>query len=374
MLLKLLSSASLSLITLVISSVYVSAQPQPVFSLAQTNKVELNDLLLAGKQYVEKQNYDKALLTYKKAAALDQNNPEIFSGIGYVQTLRKDYAGATEAYQQAINLSPNNPKLHYALGFSLGSAGENLAAAAAYEQAIELEPDNLQNHLGLAVVLARAEEYDRAIAVYKHILTLAPDNEEAHKTASRILIEQQRYPEAIALLQQAVKQQPYDSALRLKLAVALLNQGEELAGLEALELVKRTAAQNHNIYFQAGNILYQAEKYDLALAEYQWAARLKPDFIPAIEAVGKVYLAQQNYFRAIIEFRRLTEIAPENPMGYHNLGIALKARNKNEEAITALNQALKLYQSNGKQNEVQQVSQLIKEINNRLITQRHNAN
>ena len=108
--LKVLSSTSFFLITLIVSPVYVSARPKPVFYSSQVNKLELNDLLLAGQQYVEEKNYEQALSTYKQAADLDQNNPQIFSGIGYVQTLRKNYAAATEAYQQAIDLSPNNPK------------------------------------------------------------------------------------------------------------------------------------------------------------------------------------------------------------------------------------------------------------------------
>ena len=140
MLFKLLSITSLSLIALVIPSGSILAKPN--YLMAQVNKLELNNLLIVGKQYVEEKNYNKALETYEQAAAIDREKAQIFSGIGYVQTLRKNYGAAAKAYQQAIELTPENPKLYYALGFCLGNAGENLKAAQAYETAIKLEPDN----------------------------------------------------------------------------------------------------------------------------------------------------------------------------------------------------------------------------------------
>jgi Flp pilus assembly protein TadD len=114
---------------------------------------------------------------------------------------------------------------------------------------------------------------------------------------------------------------------------------------------------------QIGKILYQQGELDRALAEYQWATRLKPDDQSAIEGTGLIYLAQQNYYRAIVDFRRLTELAPNNPRGYHNLGLALKGRNRDKEAIAALEQASKLYKNDGNQEQANQVTKLIEEIN-----------
>ena len=358
-----LSLTSCTLITFTVSLDPVMAQRDSSLELAQTNQLELNNLLLKGKQHVEEQDYDQALETYQQAATLDRQNSQIFSGIGYVQTLRKDYDAAVAAYKQAIALAPNEPKLYYALGYSLGNAGENLAAAKAYEKAIELEPDNIQNHLGLGVVLLREREYDRAIEAYYRVLALAPDNEQAYKIVSSILIEQQRYPEASKLLQTAIKRYPQLVELQLYLANVLFDQGNIAASLQALEVAKQTDPQNHLIYLRAGDIRYQKGNLDTALTEYQQALRLRADSAPALEGKGKIYLAKQDYFKAIIAFRRLTEIAPNNPSGYQNLGVALKARNRKQEAIAALNQALKLYKSEGNTQEANTVVVLIEEIN-----------
>ncbi|MEM8832114.1 MAG: tetratricopeptide repeat protein, partial [Cyanobacteria bacterium P01_G01_bin.19] len=113
-----------------------------------------------------------------------------------------------------------------------------------------------------------------------------------------------------------------------------------------------------------GDALYQQEKLDEALAEYQEAARLSSNNPEVLAGMGQVYLAQSSYFKAVVTFRKLTEIEPNNPRGYHNLGIALKARGRNSEAISNLDRALALYESEGNEEEAENVAVLIDEIDN----------
>ncbi len=136
MFIRSLSLASLIFVALMVSQTPVSAERNS-FRIAQTTQLELNNLLLRGRQYVQAKDYDKALETYEQAAILDRVNPKIFSGIGYVYILKEEYDAATEAYEQAIALTPNNPKLYYALGYSLGKKGKHLEAAEAYEKEID---------------------------------------------------------------------------------------------------------------------------------------------------------------------------------------------------------------------------------------------
>ena len=335
-------------------------------AIAQSNYLELNNLLLKGKQYVEKQNYDRALKTYEKAASLDRQNSQIFSGIGYVQTQRAEYDAAAKAYQQAIALSPNDPKLYYALGFCLGNAGENPEAAVAYKKAIELEPDNIQNHLGLGVVLLREKEYDQAVETYNHILAIAPDNEQAYSVIARILIEQDKSPQAISLVQKAIGQYPQLADLQIQLATALLSKNDLTSALKALNAAKQNDPYDHLIYLRTGDVLYQQQKFDAALIEYQQASRLKLNSAEAIEGIGKVYLAKHNYLRSTSEFRRLTRISTDDPSGFRYLGISLRARKRYDEAIAAFNQALKLYQSAGNTQEADKVVVFIDELNGKL--------
>lgn len=75
-------------------------------------------------------------------------------------------------------------------------------------------------------------------------------------------------------------------------------------------------------------------------------------------------MARQDYLRAVVAYRRLTEIAPKNPAGYYGLGMALKARNRNNEAIASLNRALELYQEVENTEQAERVALLIEELEN----------
>ena len=100
------------------------------------------------------------------------------------------------------------------------------------------------------------------------------------------------------------------------------------------------------------------------MTEYQKAATLSSDNPEIVAGIGKIYLAQESYFKAVIAFRNLTEIEPNNALGHYNLGVALKARSRKSEAITALNKALELYESEGNDKEAENVAILIDEIDN----------
>jgi hypothetical protein len=58
-----------------------------------------------------------------------------------------------------------------------------------------------------------------------------------------------------------------------------------------------------------------------------------------IRTMGLAYLEENNLTEAEAEFRRLTELAPDEPLGYANLGLALLRQARYDEAAEAIGQA-----------------------------------
>ncbi|HBK64935.1 MAG TPA: Tfp pilus assembly protein PilF, partial [Cyanobacteria bacterium UBA11166] len=71
---------------------------------------------------------------------------------------------------------------------------------------------------------------------------------------------------------------------------------------------------------------------------------------------------QENYIEAIVAYRRLTEIAPQDPKAYYNLGLALKGRDRTTEAIAAIEKARDLYKRQGNSQGVRQAESLLREL------------
>lgn len=93
--------------------------------------------------------------------------------------------------------------------------------------------------------------------------------------------------------------------------------------------------------FDKGNKLQKEENLREAVAHYQKALSIAPDFYPALANVGAVYLRQKDTARAEDAFRRALELNPEDGESYINLGHALYEEGKYQPAIERLEEGLK---------------------------------
>jgi len=80
--------------------------------------------------------------------------------------------------------------------------------------------------------------------------------------------------------------------------------------------------------------MHEPEK---AIAAFQRALKLKPDWPACFNAMGDEYMNLKNYQEAVNSFRRATEKAPTSATYWNNLAAALEAMNRRDEALRALN-------------------------------------
>ena len=65
--------------------------------------------------------------------------------------------------------------------------------------------------------------------------------------------------------------------------------------------------------------------------------------MPAQAASGALSLERQEYLRAVLAYRRLTNALPNNAGAHYNLGLALWGHGLNGQAVSALRRARSLY-------------------------------
>jgi tetratricopeptide (TPR) repeat protein len=120
--------------------------------------------------------------------------------------------------------------------------------------------------------------------------------------------------------------------------------------------------RNATLQLQIAKILQAKGQYNRALQSYQRALFLKADLVEAQVAIGDIYMEKQDYLSAVVAYRQYTAAAPQNPEAYYKLGKALKNRDRNDDARTALEQAKRLYKDQGKQDGVRAVDLLLREL------------
>lgn len=87
---------------------------------------------------------------------------------------------------------------------------------------------------------------------------------------------------------------------------------------------------------QEGEVLFQANKLDEALAKYEEAARLDPQYSSVVVYAGDCYFAQKKWPEAEARFSKATEIEPLNGQAWRFLSDALSWQGKFSASESAL--------------------------------------
>jgi tetratricopeptide (TPR) repeat protein len=91
-----------------------------------------------------------------------------------------------------------------------------------------------------------------------------------------------------------------------------------------------------------GNLNYDRQKYDEAIAAYEHYLKRKPDDPDVQTDLGTMYLYTGNPDQAIVRYKKALSIKPDAFEAYFNMGVAYAAQNNAQQAHAALQQALKL--------------------------------
>jgi tetratricopeptide (TPR) repeat protein len=79
-----------------------------------------------------------------------------------------------------------------------------------------------------------------------------------------------------------------------------------------------------NVHFELGNSLYGKGEHDQAIAEYEKALAIKPDYAEAHNNFGVVLYDQLQYHGAVVEYQKALSFKPDFAGAHYNLGNALR--------------------------------------------------
>jgi tetratricopeptide (TPR) repeat protein len=94
-------------------------------------------------------------------------------------------------------------------------------------------------------------------------------------------------------------------------------------------------------YNNRGIAYFETQDYDRALADYNAAIRLDPEFAAATYNRGNAYRAKGDNDRAIIDYNEALRIRPDS-RAYFNRGSAYRAKGDHDRAIADYNEAIRL--------------------------------
>ena len=351
---------------------------------------------------------------------------------------------AAQVLAEAIELDPQYAPAHIYRAAALRSLGHLKQAKVHLETTNELDPQNPYASLWLGELALASQQFEAAQIHLQRALKLNPEQSEAHAAmaqVARILgetdvatahaqasrtrtkytqmhdplwwdvlklgVTAQRYAErgnrylqqgdfkhAVSELEVAILGLNKDAHLWLNYGIALLlnkQYSEAIAVLEnTLTVIGNTENTPQNrteiadlkvqSHYNLGLAYYQSGKIGKAIAAYQTAIQLEPNFADAYGGLGVIYwrtgdldaairhcqkaikIAPENiefhqnltqiywqkgmYDRAAIGYRIILELNPSDENALHHLGIILLSKQEYDEAISCFQKVLQLNPDN----------------------------
>jgi tetratricopeptide (TPR) repeat protein len=184
-------------------------------------------------------------------------------------------------------------------------------AAQALEQAIALKPTP-ELYLELGNLHWRASRFSDALLVLNQGLNSYPDSEALLSTLAKTYAAQGRFDDAVLILDDYRKNHPEMIDLAHEAALYRLEQGQFGEAVDRLAAIPEKDS-NQTTKFLLGKGFFGLGLYDKAIAAYQQAVAMDPEYYNAWIELGLTYEIQKNYIDAERVFSRLVDSGIGSP-------------------------------------------------------------
>lgn len=321
---------------------------------------------------------DEALAGFRKAAELDPKYGEAYYYTGETLVRQGKQSDAVEEYKKAIAAKPNYIEAMLALGGAYYELEKYTDAVDTYKQVIKLKNDSIEAYVNLGDTYRQMKSYNEAEASYNQAVThigRAKDfpKEEAAEVYSKhgYVIGLQcdintrqalpcKWPTAIRSLESAVAITQsavdysnlgwaYYKAARVDFDFNRAAEGKlklEQAKVNLEKVVAMNPAYVEAPLMNLGMTLSDLGDYQGAIPVLERVIDKKPNWVFAINELGRVYYGMKNYKEAAKQFRKAVDKDDKYFWGYYNLAqTEFDAGNKGEakkayEKLRQLNPSL----------------------------------
>ena len=165
--------------------------PVTVPRLSEADQVKIRDLSWEARKASKKEDYAAAEKYYLEVLKIDENNGDVFKGLGLVYAQQKNFSGAAEAYKQAIRL---------------GNRDE-------------------QTYSSLADALLQKKNWQEAIDTLDHVIKINPQAASTYALMGRAYTGLKLHKEALKCFELAAKFDPKNVGFLMFLAEAAQRRG-----------------------------------------------------------------------------------------------------------------------------------------------------
>lgn len=209
--------------------------------------------------------YNETLALTRKVLNRDPQNFEAHMTEGLLHLAQGEIPKAVAHFERMNTIFPNTPRVRYHLALAFLGTNNTSAAVNNLNQAIQQDPEYPEPVLMLAEINTRKGDLSGAIAVLSELIKRRPQLAEAH--------------------------------LLLANAHRLRNKLDE--AVAAYSRLAEIFPKNAQVPLFMGSVLLQQNKTNQARQAFEKSLRLAPNYLPALEQVIALDLAQKQFLPAL---------------------------------------------------------------------------
>jgi tetratricopeptide (TPR) repeat protein len=284
----------------------------------------------------------EAVRELEKALERGQSTPDLLVSMANAYLNHGRALEAARLMMQAVTELPDDPDLLAYLGYLRETGGQNQEAAKAYADALRLQP----NHPGAALGKARAKlaggDCAGAAAEFQAAVKADPGNAEGWHGLIQAHRRTRDMPSAEAACRDCLGRMPTDVECREQLASLLLEAQDYRASAEQFAALIRGGTESKNILDSLAFSLVNTGDHGQAIDWFERSLNRYGVDGWILSNLGYLHRCRGDLPAAVASYRRARDLAPNDAVKQHDLGIALYLSRKYEAAVEPLQAALRL--------------------------------
>lgn len=254
----------------------------------------------------------------------------------------KKYAEAAEVFTAYAEKNANDPNARFNLGLALERQLKIQEAQKAYEAALQIDPQHEPSLLNLGRIYRLQDKFKEAIALYEKALA-QPDKEYDVQLLNNLSVSYRLakdYVKAEAAVRKILSRTKDDVDAYKNLSLIYFDQGNyrlaEFISGTALKFEQEAQKKNPKLKSDPGipnnlgMIYLKMGDKARALAQFQRAVELDPNFAAARMNLGAMALAYRDYSKAESSFEQAVKLDPTSYEAYLYYGYALDGQKGRE--------------------------------------------
>ncbi|MFF3347452.1 tetratricopeptide repeat protein [Streptomyces sp. NPDC002779] len=254
--------------------------------------------------------YERAMLEYDRAIALDGELASAYFGRGSVRAHLGDYAAAVEDLDRAHALDPEGAEILAVRGDYHRILGDHEAALRDLDRAVELDRTRPTAWAARGVVQHALGQTDLALADLEQALVLAPDFVWALVRRARVRRSRGEREPQLADLDRAVALAPDTAWILCERGDALSAAGREEEALADYQRAIDLDDTYASVYASRGALHAQHERYEDAVADLDRALELFPEYLWALVHRSRALCRLGRFEAALADAHRAVELDP----------------------------------------------------------------